>query len=1687
MTELDDRAAQARLMGYSWDEINSAVGQRRQDAMNAGYSSKEIDTALGFTEPDSKPMEQRAQAEFNRSDPTKHGMVNNPWEAFVSGVQSSSAGLVSRGMLPDKMVADDAPRAQHLAQLAGVALGDIPAMVLGAWGGAGLGAAAGTAVAPGIGTVIGTAGGAGFGAMALPEVIKREYIDGLTRGKYKDAWDYAQRQSSIWWNTAKAGITGTATALAGEGAAMQTVGRSALTQFAARSSAELAAMTSVSAGLEGRLPSKEELMDGAILLAAMKTGTSTAAVIRDTTRNIGNYWAKTGQPTSRIVQDAVTDPFLRTQLLAPEPEPLPAGSSVTRVHEIDDDFVVGRLGEVTQPSPTGKPNSELAHSGVKEVDDLLQEPAIRDAIDRPIIRRGDVPYGAGASKGRDPTVNIDHHVPEEDEIGGVKYDPRVPVTIHETIEKRLMNDAIAKFKDENGKAPTGEELDKIYEDAHDKATKAELAWVKAHGIDEDTYQQHWNEWLKHIEHEDPADPPRELYDKPYPHQDINGARHEPLTRTEPGQEEPSGVEGATKKGPPKPIPALGGTVTVPANPGIPTFVGTVEEARALINAHVAGAGQGKTLWDRVRDGWFDIYRKYFRPDHPVNKLTDALRTGGPIEDARNPDFMARLSELSASTGRYMIERNMVDTKGRVIGKGLREILEQLGAVPNKSRENWQRFQAYAVSKWALEKAMQGKETGVEIEAAAAIVAHEEAGGVVHPGLDMRAVANTFGVTFRETAPGTIGPNGTSLPVDIYGPHYNGKDKTVHMWTMPDADYEKKYGPGMTYDVVLAHEMGHAVADAWGKLKGFPKGGEELLRDLHDTLMIFSRRFKPAMWGYRDTRYFRKPDELMADGIATWMTQPETRYRLGALSTILLRSGVNIEKELGPVMRGGTTISRTFEDIIDWQNGTIKFMRDAGLLTDEGYQKMVAENKARIPGYRFSDDIPERPQAPTGPGNVYKSVKDFLGSDKPIKNLYESLIGDAFMRVSLARRNMQNVALARAASETMLGGFTQKTPVKFDLTMREIDKIQGGLGGLIGDVDTAIWRMLGHELRNDEVPIFVNGAYRQFKFEDPHLTEFLRGYDQVSLNAWQKMVGVLTRVTRNGIVLNPLFPVRLLTYDVPWQFVVKPGFKNTVAQVYLGLRDLISDRRGTSDMYDRWMRSGGAERVFDGLSKNEYIKDELRGVGDPSYTSGIWNAVTTPFHALRAWGQMVSSLQRVGKFHQMVDAGESDIAAAVGSSEAAFHRAGFGGPATKVHNAVNPFFAAYLNSLEQTFRGALGIGRTLTGEQFNAGGFAAKALAVVTIPMLTNYLMAKDEAWYKAAPDWQKDNGLLINVGSHEKPTVVFVKLPPLISFVYGGIPRRLMEGFMSEHPRGTQGLAGGLLSSVLPPGFVAYNLILPVIEHAANHSFFRERPLVSKDTENSVLPAYQDTQYSTETAKGVARFVSDVPLLRSMKLSPEVIDNYIQGWGGTLGEAAVRGTEMALQKAGVIHPERPAPSLEDMPLLRSWLSRFPTSSAQPITEFMDRMHNMSQVHGTLNKLMKEGDVGAFQKVVGDNPAAASMHAFSTRGLTGALVGTNPRGQEFANTMGQASADLNTQVAGQVLQADKAIKTLRQYAYMVGSVETPGLRTEIENIAPTNRAGPLTPQDKRQILDRTYAMMQVIAEEGNHLMDKLHLK
>lgn len=787
--------------------------------------------------------------------------------------------------------------------------------------------------------------------------------------------------------------------------------------------------------------------------------------------------------------------------------------------------------------------------------------------------------------------------------------------------------------------------------------------------------------------------------------------------------------------------------------------------------------------------------------------------------------------------------------------------------------------------------------------------------------------------------------------------------------------------------------------------------------------------------------------------------------LDPASTQMIANDPALKAKFGPVL----------DQLVAWRNNELGMLERAGFIDNAA--KLINEEPYPIPFQREFEDEAQRAGAA---GRAYQPIKAATGSERPIYGPIEQI-----MRQSLARHDLvaHNIANSMLADELAKAGFATKGGVTraIPLTEAELNSIAHAAGGQdLDGFDQTIFRHFNYPLRDDEVPVFQGGKMYPYRFSDPEVAKILRGQGGQAPFIWTKIMRGFASVQRAGIVLDPTFPLRQIFYDVPFQFVISNGVRNTLAEFTSGL---IHGLTG-SEMDDLYRRSGAWRPLFDDIN-DKYIRNQVaKNYDQVGLFTGVRNIVNSPIRALKAWSQAIYTAQRRGRFiaetkadlakgQKIADLGEKayrkslakskDVGKATAAKNAAikeanqalkdritrdamnatFHTDERGSWSREV-NLVQPFFSAYLNSIKRT-----GQAFDIFHQPANAALNIGKAIAIFTVPAVLDHLAFRGQPWYDNTPEWKKDMGLVLPP-IHEGEDPIFIPQTPLLRTFFGAIPRRIIESELENNRDAFKGFAGDLVKEMIP--FQAtYNAALPIVENIANYSFFRGRPLYAGP---KVSAPMQYTNYTSPLAKQLASGLSDIPLLKDFKLTPWQIDNLISGWGGAIGQ----------KLAKLVGPEEanipPEAHWADSPWVGAFFIRYPSATAEPIMDYYDKRDEFQQAHGDLEKALSENNLALFQKLAQQTPAADAGR--------------------FRPARGERPADMPSylQILRQNRQAGivPALNGLRKVDRRMTL-----LRQTEQKIIHDNT---VDAHDKRQLLDQIYGEMIEDSKLGSEILDTI---
>ena len=430
----------------------------------------------------------------------------------------------------------------------------------------------------------------------------------------------------------------------------------------------------------------------------------------------------------------------------------------------------------------------------------------------------------------------------------------------------------------------------------------------------------------------------------------------------------------------------------------------------------------------------------------------------------------------------------------------------------------------------------------------------------------------------------------------------------------------------------------------------------------------------------------------------------------------------------------------------------------------------------------------------------------------------------------------------------------------------------------------------------------------------------------------------------------------------------------------GFRPFIDTISGMSslfkkgEVYKDWLMSGGGNATFVSLDR-QYLQQSLKNLTETTGLDQVRNLVTSPLEVLRIGAELSENATRLGLYKRKTRGRRDPTSMAEGGFESREGTLDFAkmGASMQGWNGIAAFLSARVN----------GYDRTVRAFKDNPVRATALATATITVPSIALWIANHDDPRYKTLPQWQKDMFWIVLTEDH----VYRVPKPFELGIIFGTIPEHLLEAFVKDNPDALKDIISAFgsdsLTSLVP------NIGGPILEQLTNYSLYRRAPLIPKRLEG-LVPDMQYTEYTLELTKALATATSSVGKALGSKpstagVSPIIIENYVRQWTGGLGYYVLQLADKGLREVGLVpDPPKPADTLADIPFIKAFVIRYPSSGAEPIRKFYDRYQEAKTIRNSVEKLLEEGDLEAAEALLSlDEGAMADLSGMkeSIAGLT----------------------------------------------------------------------------------------------------------
>ncbi len=650
----------------------------------------------------------------------------------------------------------------------------------------------------------------------------------------------------------------------------------------------------------------------------------------------------------------------------------------------------------------------------------------------------------------------------------------------------------------------------------------------------------------------------------------------------------------------------------------------------------------------------------------------------------------------------------------------------------------------------------------------------------------------------------------------------------------------------------------------------------------------------------------------------------------------IETGVLKEDARKVVNEYDSKYKQAFQDIKDFQDHTLNYLKDSGVIDEKTYQKIKVANEDYIPLFRVFE---EKKTGGLGSGlEARNPIKKIKGSWRDIQDPLESIIKNTYLYINAAEKNAVGQSLIKLAEKEGMGKYVEKIPkptkgtkIKPEELFSKDELTQMEEAGIEPQEFYTIFRPSAFTPKENVISVWEDGKQNLYQVH-PDIARVFQALDKENFNLLTHILSKPASWLRAGATLTPEFIGRNPFRDQFSAFVYSkygfvPGWDLAKGIFSLAKKD---------QMYWDWKKSGADHSMLVSMDR-DYLQDKL---GDLLKEYPVTNLIKNPVEALRILSELGEAGTRIGEFKKGIQEEGQTKEGMQASGFAArevtldFNRKGAVG---KTVNAITAFWNANVQGMDKMVREL----------KENPGPTLMKVSAAITLPSVLLAIATHDDPRVKEVPAWERDLFWIVPTENH----VWRIPKPFELGILFGSVPERITHYIMDQDSH----CFDGLLSSVWQggaPGFIP-TAAIPIMENWANKSTFFNRPIVPENR-TELLPEYQYSQFTTETAKELGRLLGKLPWMNDlMPTSPAYIENLVRGWTGGLGSYALQIADKGLDIAGIVKKgyEEPASTLSDIPFIKAFHVRYPSANAESIQRFYENYKEINQTLQTAKVLI----------------------------------------------------------------------------------------------------------------------------------------
>lgn len=635
---------------------------------------------------------------------------------------------------------------------------------------------------------------------------------------------------------------------------------------------------------------------------------------------------------------------------------------------------------------------------------------------------------------------------------------------------------------------------------------------------------------------------------------------------------------------------------------------------------------------------------------------------------------------------------------------------------------------------------------------------------------------------------------------------------------------------------------------------------------------------------------------------------------------------------------------------DYYRSLLDYKRANGVITQDAFDAIVDAGDFYTPFVREFDDVAGK--APTAGGGRFvnkgtgvRKMDAERASSRTVDPFEQALLDTFETHRTVAKQRVSNVL-----AETVEANDIAAHPF-----LRRVENQQAGRQGRV-------------------VAANIGGERRYYEVVDEDLYNAWASYDPQQQNILVTLAAPFKRALQSGVTLLPDFAaanalrdnvmtalqypfktksvaggaavgaaIGAATSDDPGRGALQGaglglgvgGLMPNVLRSLSAMRAIVKDEK----VYRQWLKDGGGG--FGGMyprdpaSARKLLKElERNGV----QASDIINPKRW-VDALHYIGSVAEQAPRLAAYRDALATG-ADAAGAVARSADISLDFSKSGTHTKGIAATTAFWNAKVQGWDK-------LVRLLKNPKTWAQG-----AAMITAPSIALWSVNKDNPEYWDRPQWERNLFWLVPRGEGQG----FYRIPkPFeVGYLFASIPERILDYAHEKDPEALAVAMRDMLSTAAEGSVpLLPTAAQPIVENMANHSFFRNRPVVDRP---DLAPERQFDARTSSLALGAGKLTGT---------SPQQIDNVISGYTGGAGKVLRDVTDRIARATGM--DDRPLPAdRAAVPVIGDLGKRFTTrdngtSDAESL--FWSKWERADEAYRTVRDMVADGetedDVRAF--------------------------------------------------------------------------------------------------------------------------------